>query len=87
MGLVSLLDEMVLCRDQGTNENKRKKATEARRDRHEVTVIEVLGMLRLEATRQNGIVEQYWYGWKMKPGGKGAYQFKEAKRFEKGNEN
>ena len=66
--------------------NKRPKPEEIVSKLRQVEVLMGLGMSRLDAIRQIGVVEQTYYRWRKQYGGMGVDQLKELKRLQKENE-
>ena len=66
--------------------NKRPKREEIVSKLRQVEVLMGLGMSRLDAIRQIGVVEQTYYRWRKQYGGMGVDQLKELKRLQKENE-
>ena len=66
--------------------NKRPKPEEIITKLRQVEVLMGQGMLRLDAIRQIGVVEQTYYRWRKQYGGMGVDQLKELKRLQKENE-
>ena len=65
--------------------NKRPKPEEIISKLRQVEVLMEQGMVRLDAIRQIGVVEQTYYRWRNQYGGMGIDQLKELKRLQKEN--
>lgn len=66
--------------------NKRHKPEEIVNKLRQVEVQVGQGMVRIDAIREVGIVEQTYYRWRKQYGGMGTEQLKELKRLQKENE-
>ncbi len=65
---------------------KRHKPEEIVSKLRQVDVLVGQGMVRIDAIRQIGVVEQTYYRWRKQYGGMGTAQLKELKRLQKENE-
>ena len=66
--------------------NKRHKPEEIVTKLRQVEVLVGQGMVRIDAIREIGVVEQTYYRWRKLYGGMGRDQVKELKRLQKENE-
>ena len=65
---------------------KRNKPEEIVTKLRQVEVLVGQGKARIDAIRENGVVEQTYYRWRKQYGGMGTDQLKELKRLQKEND-